>query len=162
MPLLNELKDKRALFYGYIYKTTNLITGKIYVGKKTFEKNRNRTYFGSGTLLLQALKKYGKENFAVEILDFAVDKAHLNLLEKWWIQYLDSRNPNVGYNIVAGGQGAGNGGALKGRKQKRYVIEAMRKSNLGRAPWNKGLTKELDARVARIYTRRSKKNVPST
>ena len=43
-----------------IYKTTNLITGKIYVGQ---DSRDNPQYLGSGIILSYAIKKYGKENF---------------------------------------------------------------------------------------------------
>lgn len=48
-----------------IYKTTNLINNKIYVGK---DSHNDSNYFGSGTILVKAIKKYGKENFKKEIL----------------------------------------------------------------------------------------------
>lgn len=43
-----------------IYKTTNLINGKIYIG---FDSHNNPEYFGSGKLIKMALKKYGTSNF---------------------------------------------------------------------------------------------------
>lgn len=50
-----------------VYKTTNLINHKIYVGIHKTE-DLNDTYLGSGLVFQQALKKYGKENFEREIL----------------------------------------------------------------------------------------------
>ena len=53
----------------YIYKTTNRVNNKVYIGKsmKTFNEN----YLGSGILLQKAIKKYGKESFSVEVIDTA-------------------------------------------------------------------------------------------
>lgn len=85
----------------FIYKTTNLINGMIYVGK--CEKDRPN-YFGSGIHLKYAIKKYGKENFVREIIaDNINDKELLGELEKYWIGYYDARNPEIGYNIAEGG-----------------------------------------------------------
>jgi hypothetical protein len=47
----------------YIYKTTNLINGKIYIGKRSHENPEKDRYLGSGRVLIQAIKKYGRENF---------------------------------------------------------------------------------------------------
>jgi len=85
-----------------IYKTTNLINGKIYVGQNS---NNNPNYIGSGLLLQLAIKKYGKNNFKKEILEFCSTKEILNEREKYWINYLNSQNINIGYNLHEGGTG---------------------------------------------------------
>ena len=51
--------------WGYIYKTTNLITGKIYIGQHQRAKFTTK-YKGSGTLIRGALLKYGEYNFKVD------------------------------------------------------------------------------------------------
>lgn len=48
--------------YHLIYKTTNLLNGKIYIGKHT-TTNKEDNYLGSGIKLINAIKKYGRENF---------------------------------------------------------------------------------------------------
>jgi len=85
----------------YIYKTTNLINNKIYVGQH-YSKRKN--YIGSGTLLKEEIKKYGKENFYCEILEYC-DIKDLDKREKYWIKELDSTNREIGYNITEGGSG---------------------------------------------------------
>jgi group I intron endonuclease len=84
-----------------IYKTTNTCNGKIYIGK---DKHNNPSYFGSGLLLLQAIKKYGKENFQKEILEECEDSV-VDDREIYWISLLDSTNRNLGYNLTKGGSG---------------------------------------------------------
>ncbi len=83
-----------------IYKTTNLINGKYYIGKD--EKN-NSNYLGSGKILKNSIKKYGKENFKKEILEFCKTKNELNEKEKYWIETLSATT--FGYNITEGGTG---------------------------------------------------------
>ena len=88
--------------YGYIYKTTNLINGKIYIGKKKGEFNNN--YKGSGKYLKNALKKYGTENFFVEPIEFCETLEIQNEREKYWIKYHRDKDFAM-YNIASGGDG---------------------------------------------------------
>ena len=53
--------------YGYIYKTTNLINGKIYIGKHKSEKY-DKNYYGSGKIISIAISKYDISNFKNELL----------------------------------------------------------------------------------------------
>jgi group I intron endonuclease len=83
-----------------VYKTTNLINGKIYVGQ---DLHNNPNYLGSGIALNNAIKKYGKENFKKETLEECDNKEILNLREVYWIDKLNAIN--TGYNIAKGGTG---------------------------------------------------------
>lgn len=85
-----------------IYKTTNLINGKIYIGKDV--KNK-QSYYGSGVLLIKAIKKYGKNNFKKAIIEECDNHDILCEREIYWINELDSKNLNIGYNISDGGSG---------------------------------------------------------
>lgn len=85
-----------------IYKITNLINGKIYIGQ---DKDDKSWYFGSGLLIKRAIKKYGKENFKKETIDIAVTKEELTEKEKYWIKELCTQDPTIGYNIADGGEG---------------------------------------------------------
>lgn len=87
-----------------IYKTTNLLTGKFYIGKD--EKN-NPKYLGSGVYLKRAIKKYGKSNFKKEILEKCKTIDELNESEKYWIKKSNAKI--LGYNIADGGDGGKTG-----------------------------------------------------
>jgi len=85
-----------------IYKITNKINGKIYIGKDT--KNKNN-YYGSGIVIKDAIKKYGKDNFIKEIIDECEDYNTLNEKEMKWILFYNSTDVNIGYNRSHGGDG---------------------------------------------------------
>ena len=90
--------------YGYIYKTTNLVNGKIYIGQhksKKFDIN----YFGSGKLILNAIKNYGINNFKCEIIEWCDSQSQTNSRERYWINKYNSRDKKIGYNITEGGEG---------------------------------------------------------
>jgi group I intron endonuclease len=89
-----------------IYKTTNIKTGKFYIGKHSTD-NLEDGYLGSGIALNDSIKKYGIENFKREIIEFCQDPEHLSEREKYWIVSENSIIPN-GYNISLGGKGGDN------------------------------------------------------
>ena len=85
-----------------IYKTTNLVNGKIYIGQ---DKYNNPMYLGSGKILHLAFQKYGIENFNKEILEECESVQELNEREKHWISFYNSTDRKIGYNIALGGNG---------------------------------------------------------
>jgi group I intron endonuclease len=83
-----------------VYKTTNLVNGKFYIGQ---DSNNNPEYLGSGLLLKKAIEKYGRENFVKEIVEVCNTKEQLNEREIFWIEKTKAKN--LGYNIADGGHG---------------------------------------------------------
>lgn len=91
-----------------IYKITNNINNKIYIGqsvdiehrlkehKKPYNWNREKS-----KMLYQAFQKYGLENFTFEVIEECKED-QLDIREQYWIDYYDSyRN---GYNMTSGGE----------------------------------------------------------
>ena len=88
---------------GYIYKTTNLKNGKIYIGQHVANKFEPNKYIGSGCLFKAALKYYGSSNFKCELLATCNSINELNELEKYYIKYYNAQDRSIGYNIADGG-----------------------------------------------------------
>lgn len=66
--------------YHYLYKTTNNLSGRYYYGMHS-TNDLNDGYLGSGTQLRRAIKKHGKENFTIEIIEFFKDRELLKKKE---------------------------------------------------------------------------------
>ena len=130
----------------YIYRITNLINGKTYIGQHKYKK-LNDSYMGSGVYLEKAKKKYGIENFKKEILVFNIlKKEHIDLLEKTFIA---SEREKVGarncYNIAKGGE------RRKRGNNKGQIPRNKGKKGL-QTPPNKGihLTEEQKKNLSRV------------
>lgn len=91
--------------YHYLYKTTNIVTGKYYFGMHTTE-NLNDGYVGSGLVLTRSLKKYGKENHVCEILQMFDTREEVIEGEKTLITE-DVINDPLCMNLRVGGVGGG-------------------------------------------------------
>jgi group I intron endonuclease len=89
----------------YIYKITNKLNGKIYIGKHA---SKRKNYWGSGKVIKLVIKKHGKENFVNEIIEFCNNEKELNECEIYWIKFFNATDKNIGYNITDGGDGNGN------------------------------------------------------
>lgn len=149
-------------YYG-LYKITNLVNGKMYIGKHS-TTNIDDGYMGSGKIIQRAIKKYGIESFRKEWLGFYEDEEELNYMERvfvdeTWIDRVDT------YNLKIGGEGGSAKGPNKNKSHpspfkgikmsdefKKKVSEATKKamsrltpgkraklaSRTGKAPPNKG------------------------
>ena len=89
--------------YGVVYKITCLINKKLYIGqtRKSIEK-RFKQHAKTDSLIGRDIRKYGIENFKIEIIEHCESKAQLNEREKFWINTLNSKQP-YGYNVKDGG-----------------------------------------------------------
>ena len=86
-----------------IYKTTNLIDKKIYIGKHQTE-NINDGYMGSGKYLKRAIDKYGVENFIREILYIFEYEQEMNDKEAELVTESFCKRSDT-YNLSVGGNG---------------------------------------------------------
>ena len=94
---------------GFIYKITNKINGKSYIGQ-TIQNVKERFYqhcakkcdkYILNMVIHKAIFKYGKDNFTFEVIE-EVPKQQLNEREEYWTKYYNSYTD--GYNSTKGGQ----------------------------------------------------------
>lgn len=113
---------------GYIYKITNKLTGKCYIGETIQKDPQERWRAHINTMksnkgcpaLKDAMKKHGVENFKFEVIIICFDE-DVERYEREYIQKYNSMVPN-GYNILPGGQC---GGGFKGKKHTPEAIAKM-------------------------------------
>lgn len=120
-----------------IYKITNKVNGKIYIGKtsktaqyrfkrhvqEAVSKNklgRNNFYFH------KALVKYGRDNFSIDVLQECETAEEAAKLEIEYISKYHSQDHLIGYNLTKGGEG------VVGRKKTQQEIEKHRQKMIGR------------------------------
>lgn len=118
-----------------IYKLTNQINGKIYIGKHVTE-NINDGYFGSGYYLSRSVKKYGKENFKKEILFVFDNEEDMNAKEKELVN-LEFVLRTDTYNLVLGGNG-GQIVLIEGHPKFEETKSKIKKSKNGIRWWTNG------------------------
>lgn len=120
--------------YGIIYKVTNLINDKLYIGQTIKTLEHRKTQHENDSLykslksynypLHKAIRKYGKENFKWEEIDVAYSKDELNKKEIYYIELYDTFHGD-GYNCTIGGEGT------IGRTPSQETIEKNRQANSG-------------------------------
>jgi len=125
-----------------IYKITNKINGKIYIGQ-TIAKLQHRWAVHKASKrkspLTSAFKSYGVENFIIEPIASCLDVSFLDELEIKLIEAHDCLYPK-GYNLLKGGNVSQHRGRKpwnKGKKASPQAIANQSKSHIGQVAWNK-------------------------
>lgn len=116
---------------GKIYKITNKINSKVYVGQtmKTLKERFQKHCWGTtekdsyhlNMAIKKAIRKYGKENFTIELIE-EVEQDKLDEREVYWISFYNSYYK--GYNCTLGGQNGATRLTTLSYKEENEVIEA--------------------------------------
>lgn len=140
-----------------VYKITNNKNGKIYIGitnqgvtvrwgKHCSDSNRNSSF-----PLHNAIRKYGKENFQIVVIEVIENEDYDYLKERecFWIKEFDSYNRNIGYNLTLGGDGT------FGRFHSEDTKDKIRQKALNRHPSDNTRKNMSDAqkKVNRDYSK---------
>jgi group I intron endonuclease len=152
--------------YGIIYKATNLLNNKSYIGQTTrsLEKRISDHYAASKNTkyryFTNAIKKYGITNFSWQLLEECSTKEDLDLAEIKWIEHFNTLNEDFGYNLKTGGSYGKHSDITKkiisdgkikeknpmyakpswnkGKKLSEEHKKNLSEAHKGQNPWNKG------------------------
>ena len=94
---------RRKKQYHYLYKTTNVINNKFYVGTHS-TNDLNDGYLGSGRYLRRSVSKYGKDKFKIEFLEFFENRVDLMKRENELVNEDLLKDP-LCMNLRVGGEG---------------------------------------------------------
>lgn len=148
-----------------IYKVTNMVNNKIYIGKTIYTLNKRKsehiitTKSKCGNMVFhKAIRKYGEENFKWETIYECDDELILNIMETMKIIVNHSHMSEGGYNLTWGGEGIsgykftdeqkkklseshkGITSNRKGVKLSKETKKKLSESHKGQVAWNKGKT----------------------
>lgn len=136
-----------------IYKITNKINGKIYIGKHQTQ-DLNDGYMGSGKLIKNAIEKYGIENFEKEILYQFETEKEMNIKEADLVTE-DFVKEETNYNLCPGGKGGwGYNNTKEGQKLREFSYDRWRKA--GSLALKRKL--ETDEKFKALHTKRLKES----
>lgn len=158
--------------YGIIYKITNKINGKCYIGQTTKGFDKRYVYQGEdiekvykyhltmkkydnyNEHLFRSIEKYGVDSFEViKVFDVAFSQIELNIKEKFYIKLFKSNERDFGYNINEGGEG-------NSRPCKEETKIKISKANKGKLlgeknpMYGKTHTKEVKKKMSEINKKR--------
>lgn len=152
----------------YVYKITNLINGKIYIGKSNTNKNRwkdhlniaKNKYPNTYKYVHKSINKYGANNFTYEVLEYFDDEDLSYEAEMKYVTLFNSNNSKYGMNLDSGGAG--------GKQHNEESIEKIRswhtgikysdesknkmsQSHIGQIPGNKKISDDMAQHIKEYY-----------
>jgi group I intron endonuclease len=154
-----------------IYVVVNAVNGKMYVGsserdlKIRLQKHVARANQDSACSLHKAIRKYGKDNFVIRMIEEFPTKEAMLAAEVSWIAYFDTFKSRHGYNDTLGGEGGNTNGGKKFSEEWKTNISAAKKgqifseehknnlseSHMGHIPVNRKLTFKIAEEIRKEY-----------
>ena len=134
-----------------IYKTTNIINNKVYIGKH-ITKNPNDAYLGSGVAIKNAIKTYGKHNFKKEVLFIFDSEKEMDDKERELVNESFISTDNT-YNMGIGGEG---GAHFLGRTHSEETKQKIREKRKLQTTSEETRKKISEGNRHRVITQQSK------
>lgn len=121
----------------YIYVIRNTINGKLYIGQTCDPQKRWHRHKSDAKskiirnkmVISRAITKHSYNNFTFTVIEEWQTLEEVNEAEIFWIEFFNTRNTNIGYNIEAGGRSGPN------KITKIKISSSLR----GKTAWNKGI-----------------------
>ena len=137
-----------------IYKFTNKINGKIYIGESLYMNERLSKYRSCAKinpvcLIEKALAKYGFDNFKYDIVETfpnGVSKETLVSREKFWISFFNSTDKTIGYNVLPFGK------CMVGFKMSDEAKAKISKANKGRVFSTEQRKRMSEGQIGKVVT----------
>jgi group I intron endonuclease len=161
----------------YLYKITNLLNNKVYIGQSYSEIERWRQHkYAARSKPRQyidcAIKKYGEEHFTYEVIAMSLTQENCHLTEIELIKQYNSRDRRFGYNVSAGGDEVWNKGLSKenhpfygkhhsdeSRKKISEALSGEKHHLYGKHHSNETLQKMSDIKTDKIFSEEHKSNI---
>ena len=132
--------------YHFIYKTTNKLNGKYYIGMHS-TNNIDDGYLGSGKRLRYSIRKYGEENFEREILEFFDSREELKKREEEVVNLEEIAKKDC-MNMIVGGEG-GRGFTSEEARKGREVTNKKHGHKL--SEWGKKGQKSMYEKYGSVF-----------
>lgn len=173
----------------YIYRITNLINGKVYIGQTNNLRrrwNEHKSFRNGTTIIAKAINKHGSDNFSFKCIEICDSLTESNLQEAWQIMINNSLVP-IGYNVELGGSvnkhtqetldkiAASNRGKIrsletkkklsdshKGHKPSKETLDKLSKIRKGRIVSEETKKKMSQAKLGKIVTKKTRDKISNT
>lgn len=137
---------------GVIYRITNKINGKVYIGQTSQKLSKRLGFHRTACSAIgNAIRRYGLDCFSITVIDHAESKEELDEKEIHYIWFYSCKAPN-GYNLTDGGYGRRGNGTVHSLEWKKKISESLKGHSIsdetrklwsrqrkGKLPWNKGI-----------------------
>jgi group I intron endonuclease len=138
----------------YLYKITNIVNNKIYIGQTNnpslrWSQHRSDAKYAKGVMVItRAITKYGSDKFEFELIASCKTQEDVDETETVAIRQYESRDPSIGYNIDEGG-----GSATRTPEVCQKISDGLNKFYETHSRWNGGIawSQEVKDKISKSH-----------